>query len=111
MRGDQRREAGLAHQRLQRVEDVARGFRIEVAGRLVGQKQQRRIGDGARNRDALLLAARELGGAVRRRDGRCAYSRAAALRVRAASLRDRPAIICGIMMFSSAENSGSRWWN
>jgi len=57
MRGDQGRQTGLAHQRLQGIEDVISGFRIEIAGRLVGQKQGRRIGDGAGDRNALLLAA------------------------------------------------------
>jgi hypothetical protein len=31
-------------------------------------------------------------------------------RLAAASARARPAIICGTAMFSSAENSRSRWW-
>ncbi len=33
------------------------GVRIEIAGRLVGQKDARRVGHGARDRDALLLTA------------------------------------------------------
>ena len=53
------RQAGLAHQRLQRLEHVVGGGRIEIAGRLVGQQHQRRIGHRARDRDALLLAARQ----------------------------------------------------
>ena len=44
----------------QRVEHVVGGARIEIAGRLVGQQQARRVGDRARDRDALLLAAGEL---------------------------------------------------
>ena len=39
--------------------DDARGD-VEGAGRLVAQQDRRPLGDGARNRHALLLAAREL---------------------------------------------------
>ena len=50
----------------QQREDLAAGRRVEVAGRLVGEHhagpRDERAGDG----DALLLAARELGRAVRR---------------------------------------------
>ena len=41
------------------------GVRIEIAGRLVGQQDARRIGDRARDGDALLLAAGELRRPVR----------------------------------------------
>jgi hypothetical protein len=37
-------------------------MRVEIAGRLVGQQQARRIGDGAANGDALLLAAGQFAG-------------------------------------------------
>ena len=59
MRRDHRRQAGGARQRHQRVEDVQRGVWVEIAGRLVGQQHARRIGDGAADGDALLLAARQ----------------------------------------------------
>ncbi len=36
-------------------------LRIEIAGRLVGEKDARRIGDGTGDGDALLLATREFG--------------------------------------------------
>ncbi|MOA15409.1 hypothetical protein D3C78_1355650 [compost metagenome] len=62
--GNQRREAGLAHQRLQRVEYIMRGLRIEIAGRLVGEQQERRVGDGAGNGDTLLFTAGEFGRTV-----------------------------------------------
>ena len=48
------------------VENVAGGLRVEVAGRLVGEQQPRRIGDGAGDGDALLLAAGQLRRPVRR---------------------------------------------
>ena len=44
----------------QQVDDVAAGRAVEVAGRLVGQQDRRVVGERARDRDALLLAAREL---------------------------------------------------
>ncbi len=43
---------------------MIRRVRIEVAGRLVREQHARRIRHRARDRDALLLAARELGGAM-----------------------------------------------
>ena len=58
-------EARRPDQLRQRVEHMVRRVRIEIAGRLVGQQDPRHIGDRARDRDALLLAARELGRPVR----------------------------------------------
>jgi len=40
---------------------MVRCFRIEIAGRLVGEQKPRHVGDGACDRDPLLLAAGELG--------------------------------------------------
>ena len=54
------RLAVIAIERLQQIEDLVAGLAIEIAGRLVAE-QQRRVGDdGARDADALLLAARQL---------------------------------------------------
>ena len=72
------RLAVIAVERLQQVEDLVAGFAIEIARRLVAQ-QQRGIGDdGARDADALLLAARQLTrimlgaiGEARRLSARC----------------------------------------
>ena len=47
----------FCHRDFERFEDVTRRFRVEVAGRLVGQKQARGVGDRARNRHTLLLTA------------------------------------------------------
>jgi hypothetical protein len=44
----------------QQVDDLPSGFPVEVAGRLVGQKQARLGRDGAGERNALLFAARQL---------------------------------------------------
>ena len=65
--GDEHREAGGAHELRERREDVLGGARIEVSGRLVGKQDARRIGDRARDRDPLLLAAGELAGRCSRR--------------------------------------------
>ena len=59
VRGDDGGETGGAHQLIERAEDVVRGVDVEIAGRLVGEQDARRIGDRARDRDALLFAARE----------------------------------------------------
>ena len=52
---------GLAQER----EDLAAGARVEVAGRLVREHHRRLRDERTRDRDPLLLAARELGGTVR----------------------------------------------
>ena len=49
---------------LEQVHDLARHEGVEVAGWLVGQEEGRVAGDGARDGDALLLAAGELRGHV-----------------------------------------------
>ena len=89
-------------------EHVVGGVRVEIAGRLVGQQDARRIGDRARDRDALLLAAGEFRRPVRRaarsgRDRSAARPRAW-LRLRARQAADH----LRQHTFSSAENSGSR---
>ena len=59
MSGDQRRHAGLTYQGKQLPEYGVCRRRVEIAGRLVGQKHPRRIGHRASNGDALLLSARQ----------------------------------------------------
>jgi hypothetical protein len=51
------------------MEHVIRGFRIEIAGRLVGEQKPRHVGDRARDRDPLLLAAGEFSRPVRQAFG------------------------------------------
>ena len=58
MRGDDGGETGGAHQLVSVSKTCARGVDVEIAGRLVGQQEARRIGHRARDGDALLLAAR-----------------------------------------------------
>ena len=57
---DQRRAALAAHQVEELGEDGVGGMLVEVAGGLVGEDQRRLVGERAGDRDALLLAAREL---------------------------------------------------
>ena len=62
--------AVLAVERLEQAENFVAGFAVEIAGRFVAE-QQRRIGDdGARDADALLLAAGERARIMPRRDAR-----------------------------------------
>ena len=44
----------------QQIDHMAAGLAVEVAGRLVGENELRPAAQGARDGDALLLAAREL---------------------------------------------------
>ncbi len=87
------------------------GRRVEVAGRLVGEEELRREDQRAGQGDALLLAARELAGAVRgaRREADLGEQRARARPPSRGGVL--PWIRPGIITFSSAVNSGSRWWN
>ena len=105
--GDDDGEPGGAHQLRQRVEHVLGGVRVEIAGRLVGQQNPRRIGNRARDRDALLLAARELRRPVREALLEAEIGEQIGRALARLSSR-RPRIICGIITFSIAENSGSR---
>ena len=56
---DRDRGAALRH-RVQRVEDLGLGAAVERAGRLVEDQDRRILEQGPRDRDALLLAARQL---------------------------------------------------
>jgi hypothetical protein len=56
MRGNQRPQSRRADKRHHRIEDVPGRVRVEVAGRLIGKQDARRIGDRPSNRDPLLLA-------------------------------------------------------
>jgi len=58
------RDALFAIERDQSLHDLVRCARIEIAGRLVGEKQTRRVDQGTRYRDSLLLSSRELTGRV-----------------------------------------------
>ena len=92
--GDQhQRRPALGAQPRQELEHDRAGGAVEVAGRLVGE-QQRRLGrEGARQRDALLLAARELRrvvvSALAEADARRAVARAAVERLGAAGELER----------------------
>ena len=70
----------------QQIDDRVPGRAVEVAGRLVGQQDRRVVGERARDRHALLLAARELRRIVMAR-GRAARPRPAGVVARAAGVR------------------------
>ena len=58
--GDHDDGAALFVELLQQLHHFLAMLRIEVAGGLVGEDEFRRVDDGARHRDALLLSARKL---------------------------------------------------
>jgi hypothetical protein len=98
----------VARDRLaQQLEDLAARLRVEVAGRLVGEDDRRLRHERARDRDALLLAARELGRPVLRRSARPTAQQV----VEEALSGFSPAIESGRTMFSSAVSIGSRLKN
>ena len=88
---------------------MAAGRRVEVAGRLVGQHDRRIVGERARDRDALLLAARQLRRIVMRAIGQPNLVEQLPARARTASRR--PAISIGTRTFSNAVSDGTRWKN
>ena len=66
VRDEQERRAALAIEPEHEVDDFHAGGVVEVAGRLVGHQQLGLAGEGARDGDPLLFAARELLRVVRR---------------------------------------------
>ena len=62
VRDHDHRLALIAIERLEQVEDLVPGLAVEIARRLVAQKQRRVGDDRARDPDALLLAARSCRG-------------------------------------------------
>ncbi len=87
---------------------LSAGRVVEIAGRLVGEQDLRVVGERADDRDALLLAAGEPRRAVAEARGEPDPLQATPPPCRAPAARATPAIICGSMTFSSAENSGNR---
>ena len=59
-----RDHGAAAHQAAERLSDRFLGFAVESGGRLVEQQDRRVLQEGARDRDALPLAARQLDAAV-----------------------------------------------
>ena len=66
VRDHQHGDSAIAVEPRQQFHDLERAFGVEIAGRLVGEQHVGVGDDGARDRDALLLAARQLGGRVAR---------------------------------------------
>ena len=93
----------------QEIDDLVAGAGVEVPGRLVGQQDRGLVRERPRDRDALLLAARELRRIVMAARPEARLPTAARRRAR----RDRrvPAISSGTRTFSHAVSDGSRWKN
>ena len=111
VRDEQQRRAALAIQAEHQIGDLDAGRVVEIAGRLVGHQQLRLAGERARDRDALLLAARQLLRIMRASAARGRRDRATR-RARAVASA-APASSSGSITFSSAVNAGSSWndWN
>ncbi len=106
--GEQRGHALGADDGTQQAHDLLAGFRVELAGRLVGEQQPRAGREGAGDGDALLLAAgqfaRPVPGVVGQADqaehhGSTRWSRA---------LESTPEMRSGTPTFSAADSTGSR---
>ncbi len=97
----------LEHQ----LEHLARGPPVEIAGRLVGEHAPRRGHQRAGKCDALPLAAGKLARQVAEGDDRARRARASPRAAARALAGVSRRIMSGIATFSSAVNSGSRWWN
>ena len=93
------------------VVNRAAGRGVEVARGLVGEQELRREHERPRERDALLLAARELARPVQHALARAPPRRAARAPGSPSRAAALPWMRPGIITFSSALNSGSRWWN
>ena len=60
MGNEQHRRAAVLHRPPEQRDDLCRRVGVEIAGRLIGQDQPRRMHQRAGDRDTLQLAAREL---------------------------------------------------
>ena len=78
---------------------------VEIAGRLVGQDDRRIVGQRARQRHALLFAARQLRRIVMRAPGQADFLEQRAARVRGSAT---PAISIGTATFSYAVSDGNQ---
>ena len=102
------RLAELVDRVAQQLEDLAARRGVEVAGRLVGEDDRRPRDERAGDRDALLLAAGELGRSVRAAVGEADRSSSSSNHSWSGF---SPAIESGSRMFSSAVSIGSRLKN
>ena len=89
-------------QLLEQRHDFARGPAVEVAGRLVGEQQVRLVGERARDRDALLLAARQFARTVLLAPAEAHRVRAAGWPAPSRSAAGTPANIIDSATFSAA---------
>ena len=110
VRDEHQRRAAPRRQIEHQVDDRAAGRLVEIAGRLVGDQQRGAGRERAGQRDALLLAARELRGIVAEAVAEPDRSSSALARANASRA---PASSSGTATFSSAVMVGMRWkdWN
>ncbi len=94
----------------EQVDDLVAGHAVEIARGLIGQQNRGIVRERARDRDALLLAARQLRRIVVGRGPPDRRRRGASRRARLGAPRT-PAISIGTSTFSSAVSDGSRWKN
>ncbi len=106
--GDDGRQSRSTDKLRERIEHMVGRMRIEIAGRLVGQQDTRRIGDRTGNRHTLLLTARQFRRPMIQPRLEAEISQQFGRTLACFANADSPRIICGIITFSSAENSGSR---
>ena len=88
--------------------DLFAGRFVELAGRLVGEQQPRAVGERARDRDALHLAAGELRRPMVGAGGEADVLEQLASFAAAVRACDTPASDCGSSTFSAAVSIGSR---
>ena len=107
---DQRRQTGAAHKVHQRAKDLIGGGGVKVARRLIRQQKTWTIRQGPAERDTLLFAPRQcrravIGAPVNTDAGQQIMGAGFGGVLRCAVRK------FGRTMFSSALNSGSKWWN
>ena len=90
-------------------EHVRRGLLVEVAGGFVAEHAGRRVDQRARDRGTLAFAAGQFARLVLQATAEA--HRFQQLLARWCTGHPLPASSIGIITFSSAVNSGSRWWN
>ena len=100
-----------AVERAEDAHDLGAGVAVEVAGRLVGQDERRARDQRPGDRDALLLAAGELGRLVVEPVAEPDPLERGARRARARSRRETPWYSSGVATFSSAVVRGSRLYD
>ena len=109
--GDEGGAAFAADQAQEFGEDDVGGGLVEIAGGLVGEDQSGPVGERAGDGDALLLAAGELARPVGQAFGEAERAEQGFGALAWPRPRVAPRTSWGMITFSAALKSGSRWWN